>query len=67
LGIIFLGIGHCANSTPEGQAKSSDRQAINECKRQMEDTLLPASTREATRYMCNGLRNSFVTKYGHQP
>jgi gas vesicle protein len=52
---------------PGRQAKDLARAVVDECKRQMNDSLLSASTREAQRYMCNGLRNDYVAKYGSEP
>lgn len=67
LGAAFLAMGHFAGSSPEAQARRRDEDVIDACKAQMKDELLSASTREAARFMCNGLRNDYVRKYGREP
>lgn len=62
-------LGFCTDSKPDPAAeeKRQARAVISDCKDKMADTLLSASTREAYRGMCNGLRNTYVTRYGTEP
>lgn len=65
--IAFLAMGHFAGNSPEAQARQRDADVISDCRRQIEDSLTPTSTKEALRYLCSGLRNDYVRKWNREP
>jgi len=65
--VVFLGYGAYVNSTPEGKAKSKDRQAIDYC---WSTQKKKSNTPEQARFIagaCEKMENDFRAKYGVNP
>lgn len=65
--VAFLGYGFSLSSTPEGQARSADRDAISACWRQQKDPALDPSSQRFVAKTCQKMEADFRTKYDVDP
>lgn len=63
----FLAWGSRLASTPEGQARAQERDAIAECRRQVDDDLQDRSTRRFVRGVCEKLEADYRRKWNRNP
>lgn len=65
--VLLMVVGSCAGNTPEGQARSSDRAAIDLCwKEQSRKSLDPGTARFAAS-ACERMESDFRQKHGRNP
>lgn len=67
LGLLILLAIIGSNPSPETAEKRQARAVYELCVSDMKDELRSREFREASRYMCERLRDDFVKKYGVQP
>lgn len=63
----FLTLGAMQSSSPEGQARSKDRDAISYCWQQQKDPSLDPATQRFVAATCEKMEADFRTKYGADP
>lgn len=64
---LFVGFAIKGANDPVLQEMQDDRRTLDLCLRDMNDPLRSAAHREAARFMCEGMRDSFVKKYRREP
>lgn len=64
---VLMAIGMSASRDPEYQAMARAREIYELCVSDMKDELRSAGFREASRQMCERLREDFRRKYGREP
>lgn len=64
---VFLVFAVIGANNPQAEAKHRDRQVYELCVSDANDPLRSSSFREASRSMCEKLRDDFRAKYGREP
>jgi hypothetical protein len=67
LGAAFLAFGFFLGSTPEGQARSKARDAIDRCHHEEQSYSGPAGAKEIISGACRKLENDFTQRFGRAP
>lgn len=65
--LIMMVIGAASNSTPEGQARLSDRHAYEACMREFDNKLTPPGAKVALQSACRQMHDDYVRKWGSEP
>lgn len=63
----FLAWGSHLASSPEGQARAVERNAIAQCRRQVDDELQSLSTRRFIRGTCEKMEADYRRKWNRNP
>lgn len=64
---LFLAYGATVSSTPEGRARSVDRDAISSCWQQQKDPSLDPATQRFVAKTCEKMETDFRAQYGVDP
>lgn len=63
----FIGMGMVMSSTPEGQERAAERDAIDACREQQNDELQPLGVRRAVRDACDRMEADYRRKWNRSP
>jgi hypothetical protein len=64
---LFLAWGMFLGSTPDGKARRGEREAITECRRQVDDELQDLNTRRFVRDVCEKMEADYRLKWNRDP